>query len=369
MMRIDRVEIRLVEIPLRFPFQTSLGREDSKVCLLVTVFSDGVAGWGEVAACRAPLYNEETVETAWHVLKDFLVPLLFSREWSHPRDFARACLKFRRNHMARAGLESAVWDLYSSRLGRPLSEVLGGTRSAVAVGISLGLEEQRIVLLGRVEQALEVGYRRVKLKIAPGHDLELLREVRAAFPDAPLQVDANAAYGPRDMDRLVALDEIGLQMLEQPFGDEDLVDHARLQKRMRTPVCLDESLDSPDMVRAAAELGACRVVNLKPGRVGGVHPSLQIHELCRERRLPLWCGGMLETGVGRLHNLALASLKGFTLPGDLSASDRYFERDLIDPPVRLNPDGTVDVPVEVGIDCRVDHRRLAEVTLRTEQLR
>lgn len=367
--KVEQIELRVVEVPLRFAFETSLCREHTKICLVVTVFSSGGEGWGEVAAMRAPVYNEETVDTAWHLLKDFLAPLLLARAWEHPRDFSRACLQFRRNHLARAGLETALWDLYSLQHGKSLAEILGGTRKRVETGISLGLEDDRSVLLDRVEQALEAGYRRVKLKIKPGHDLAMLEMVRHRFPEAPLQADANAAYTPEDEPLLLRLDELELMMLEQPYGDEDLVDHARLQSRLKTPVCLDESLDSVDMVRAALEMGACRVVNLKPGRVGGLGPSLQIHDLCRRHAIPLWCGGMLETGIGRLHNLSLASLEGFTMPGDLSASDRYFERDVIDPPVVLNPDGTVDVPGENGICSRIDRKRLDEVTLVREKLK
>ncbi|MDR5683874.1 MAG: o-succinylbenzoate synthase [Armatimonadota bacterium] len=365
-MRVESVELRVVEMPLRFPFETSFGREEVKRCLLVAARSDGLTGWGEVVASPAPLYNEETIETAWHVLRDFLIPIVCSEEIEDPNSFSRRASHIRRNHMAKAGLEAALWDLYCQREGVTLAQAVGGERTQVEVGVSLGIEHRTADLLNRIEAFLTQGYRRVKIKIKPGYDVPVVREVRRAFPHLRLQVDANSAYTLEDAALFEAMDEYDLLLIEQPLAEDDIVDHAKLQARLRTSVCLDESIVHPHDARKAIELGSCRVVNIKQGRMGGLTRAVKTHDLCESHGVPVWCGGMLETGIGRLLNLALAALPNFRLPGDISASDRYFERDLIDPPVELNPDGTIDVPSDIGIAPRVDRRRVEEVTLRRQ---
>lgn len=368
-MKLEAVELRVVQLPLRFPFETSFGREDTKHAVLVCAYADGLVGWGEVPVMSAPLYNEETVQTAWHVLRDFLVPALLKSPLDHPREVRERLRFVRRHHMAKAGLEAAVWDLFAQREGRSLKELLGGVRDRVPVGVSLGIEPTVADLVRRVGSFVEQGYRRVKVKIRPGWDVDVVRELRRHFPDLPLQVDANSAYTLEDAAVFEAMDELGLLLVEQPLGEDDLVDHAKLQARLRTPVCLDESIVHPHDARKAVELGSCRVVNVKAARLGGLAAAVQTHDVCASYGVPVWCGGMLETGIGRLANLALASLPNFRLPGDLSASDRYFEEDLIEPPVVLEPDGTVRVPSEVGIAPRVRRDRVDRVTVRKEWIR
>lgn len=366
-MQIDRVELRWVSIPLLTPFETSFARETDKDCLLVRVFGEGLEGWGEVVAMTEPLYNEETLKTCWHILEDLLVPLLFSRDWATVEDWTEATRHIRRNYMARAGLEAALWDLYSQCRKQSLSALWGGVRSRVEVGISLGIEACLDDLLPQIESA--AAYRRVKLKIKPGWDLEVVREVRSRWPSRLLQVDANSAYRLHDSDRLAGLDEFGLLLIEQPLEHDDIVDHATLQRSLRTPICLDESIDSMEQCRRALDLGSARIINIKPGRVGGFAASRSIHDLCAARGVPCWVGGMLETGIGRLQNLALASLPNFTLPGDISASRRYFARDIIDPEVVLESDGCVLVPETPGVGQFLDWRALDGYTARSLVLR
>jgi O-succinylbenzoate synthase len=368
-MRLEAVELRVVQLALRFPFETSFGREETKHAVLVAAHADGLVGWGEAPVLAAPLYNEETVETAWHALRDFLVPALLKTPLAHPREVPGRLRFVRRHHMAKAALEAAVWDLFAQQQGRSLRELLGGVRDRVEVGVSLGIEPTVADLLRRVESFVAQGYRRVKVKIRPGWDVEVVRELRRHFPELPLQVDANSAYTLEDAAVFEAMDGLGLLLVEQPLGEDDLVDHAKLQARLRTPVCLDESIVHPHDARKAIELGSCRVVNVKPARLGGLAAAVETHDVCAARGVPVWCGGMLETGVGRLANLALASLPNFRLPGDLSASDRYFEEDLIEPPVTLEPDGTVRVPAEAGVAPRVRKDRVERATVRRELLK
>ena len=361
-MRIDRVELRWISMPLRMPFETSFARETDKDCLLVRVFGEGFEGWGEVVAMKEPLYNEETLKTCWHLLEDLLIPLVLSRPWSSVEEWCEATRHVRRNYMARAGLEAALWDLFSLCEGRSLSSLWGGVRARVEVGISLGIEASLDQLLPQVEAAIADGYRRIKLKIKPGWDLVPVAEVRRRWPELVLQVDANSAYRLSDGSHLAALDEFGLLLIEQPLEHDDIVDHATLARLLKTPVCLDESIDTVDQCRRALDLGSAAIINIKPGRVGGYDASRAIHDYCARRGVPCWVGGMLETGVGRLQNLALASLPNFTLPGDISASRRYFARDIIDPEVVLESDGCVRVPEVPGVGQFLDWPTLEGVT-------
>jgi O-succinylbenzoate synthase len=363
-MRIEAIELREIQMKYRAPFETSFGREDTKACLLVRVLADGLEGWGEVPAGRAPLYNEETNDTAWTILEQFLIPPLLGGPAPSPGAFARSVRHIRRHHMAKAGLEAALWDLDAQHRGLPLAQALGGTRERFAVGVSQGIEATIDELLDRVAGYLAQGYKRIKIKIKPGWDLEPVRRIRERFGDILLQVDANSAYELADAPTFAALDAFNLLLIEQPLPEDDLVDHAALQAQLRTPICLDESIVHQRAARAALALGACRIINIKPARVGGLTAAVAIHDLCQARGVPVWCGGMLETGIGRAANMALCSLPNFTLPADLSASDRYFEEDLIDPPVRLNPDGTITVPTGPGLGVHVVAERVERHTVR-----
>ncbi|MBT9582998.1 o-succinylbenzoate synthase [bacterium] len=366
-MKIDAVELRLLCMELRTPFETSFARETHKECLLVRVDGEGLQGWGEVVAMSEPLYNEETLVTCWHILEDVLIPATLSRDWESPDLWAEGMVRYRRNYMAKAGMEAALWDLWSQLRAQPLSRLWRGVRDRVDVGISLGVESDLGHLLPRIEDALQEGYRRVKLKIKPGWDVEVVAEVRRRYPELTLQVDANSAYGLEHLPTFQALDELQLLMIEQPLAYDDIVDHAQLQQCLRTPICLDESIDSLDQCRRALNLGSARVINIKPGRVGGFWAARAIHDHCQQRGIACWVGGMLETGVGRLQNLSLASLPNFTLAGDISASRRYFERDIIEPEVELGADGKVSVPTEFGVGSRLHWPSLERYTQRRQR--
>ncbi|MGH2398834.1 MAG: o-succinylbenzoate synthase [bacterium] len=363
-MRIERAELRAVELPLVFPFETSFGREDTKAGILIRLFADGLEGWGEAPVSRAPLYNEETVGTAWHVLEEFILPALLGQSLSHPREFPPLVRRLRRHHMAKAGVEAALWDLHAQANRIPLARALGGTRDRIEVGVSLGIESSIDALLQRVEVFLKLGYRRIKIKIKPGWDVPVVRRIRQKFGSIRLQVDANSAYTLEEAHVLRDLDEYDLLLIEQPLGEDDIVDHARLQAQLRTPICLDESIVTPDDARKAIALGSCRIVNIKAARLSGLTAAVATHDLCRDAGVAVWCGGLLETGIGRAANIALASLPNFTLPADLSASDRYFHEDVIEPPVILNPDGTVTVPGSPGLGFQVRLDRVERCTVR-----
>lgn len=355
--------MRLLALPLRRPFQTSFGRTTRKEFLLVSVHAEGVTGLGECVADVRPDYLPETNQTAVHVLRDFIVPALWSRELGRPEEVAAAFAHVRGHEMAKAALEMAVWELFARKGGLPLGRLLGGRADAIAAGVSIGLQEDQAALVARVEEEVAAGYRRIKIKIEPGRDVSLVEAVRARFPDVPLMVDANGAYTLADADTLAALDDYGLTMIEQPLGYDDMVDHAALQRRLRTDLCLDESIHCAEDARRALDIGACRVVNVKAGRVGGFAQSRALSELCRARGVPVWCGGMLESGIGRLANVHLQTLPGFTLPGDTSASARYFEEDLVDPPVVVSPRGTIAVPEQPGIGHDIVWSRVDKATL------
>lgn len=354
---IEGAELLLIPLRLRHPFRSSRGTVHERPVILVALHGDGVTGWGECVALAVRGYAPETAESAWSVLSGRLLPALLrgepERSWM--RDVP----------MASAAIEMAAWDLAAKRAGRPLCEMLGGSVRPVPAGVSFGFEDDRDALLRRVEQCLVEGYHRIKLKIEPGRDLETLTHVRARFPEAVLSADANGGYRLVDLVRLRELDNLGLAMLEQPLEREDLRGHAILQEALRTPICLDESIRSVKDARLAIAMGSARVINLKPGRVGGFGQALQIHDLCRAGNVPLWCGGMLESGVGRAHNVALATLPGFNVPGDLSASRRYWERDLVQPEWELAAGALT--PVEApGIGIELDRGYIKALATRCE---
>jgi O-succinylbenzoate synthase len=368
-MRIERVDLAHLYLPYVHFFETSFGREEGRDFLLVRVYSGGLCGYGEVVASSSPLYSYETTSTAWLILSDYLIPLLFRKDIQRAEDFYAEARIFRGHPMAKAGLELALWDLQAKKADVALARLYGGTRENIPAGVSLGIEDSVSDLLERIALHLGEGYKRIKIKIKPGWDVGIIKEIRNVYAEIPLQADANGAYVFNDKQGLKMLDEFNLVMLEQPFAPYDLWDHSRLQREMRTPLCLDESITTEDTARQALEMGSCRIINIKVGRVGGLVEARKIHDRCRREGIPVWCGGMLESGIGRAHNLHLASLPNFKLPNDLSASSRYYREDLIDPPIVLERNGTIKVPEGPGIGVHPVERRIHRATLREETFR
>jgi o-succinylbenzoate synthase len=362
-MKIDSITLNHLRMPLVAPFETSFGRELDRECVLITLQAEGLTGYGECVASRDPGYNYETTGTALHILKDFVVPLILGQDLKDAQDFQHRVSGIRGHQLAKAGVEMALWDLLGKRSDHSLREMLGGTLERVEVGVSVGLQESPEALVKTVGQYLADGYTRIKIKIKPGRDVGDASAVRKAFPNVRLQVDANSAFTLASAQSLLPLDELGLLLIEQPLFEDDIWDHHKLQEQFRTPICLDESIVTPRHARYAIEMKACRIINIKAGRVGGLSQGLEIHDLCRTHGLPVWCGGMLETGIGRASNLALASLPGFTLPGDISASDRYYRRDITTERFTLNPDSTITVPVGPGLGITIDKLALADYSL------
>jgi len=369
-MRIAAVGLSELRLPLVRSFETSFGRMTARQLILVDVEdASGAVGWGECVADADPFYSAETSTTAWHILEQYLIPAVLGRELAAAADVSSRWTVVRGHQMAKAALEMALWDLQARTLGRPLCELLGAKARPIAAGVSIGIQPSPAALVDRVAEERAAGYQRIKIKIKPGWDREPVEAIRARFPDVPLMVDANAAYTLADAGRLEALDRFDLMMIEQPLSYDDLVRHAHLQRRLRTPLCLDESIHSPEAAADALELGACRIINIKPGRLGGFGPSLAVHDLARACEIPVWHGGMLESGIGRAHNLHLSTLPGFTLPGDVAASRRYFVPDLIEPPIDVRPDGTIEVPPGPGIGVVPEPDRVAAAAVRTARFR
>ncbi len=362
-MKIESLSLNHLRMPLVAPFETSFGREVDRECVLITLEADGLTGYGECVATRDPGYNYETTGTALHILKDFVAPLIIGQDLQDAVDFQRRVSGIRGHQLAKAGVEMALWDLLGKKSGRSLRELLGGKRERVSVGVSVGLQESPAVLVKTVAEYLNTGYSRVKIKIKPGRDVVDASEVRKAFPNLRLQVDANSAFTLESAQALKPLDDLYLLLIEQPLFEDDIWDHHKLQAQFRTPICLDESIVSARHARYALEMKACRIINIKAGRVGGLNEAVEIHNLCLGQSVPVWCGGMLETGVGRASNLALASLPGFTLPGDISASDRYYERDITNERFILNSDSTIAIPQGPGLGITIDQKALADYTL------
>jgi O-succinylbenzoate synthase len=365
-MKIDRLELIHLRMPLVHPFETSFGRVSEKETILVRVESGGATGWGEAPVAAAPGYSYETIQTAWHVIRDFLAPRLKGVEIARAGPIAEFFAFVRGHPMAKAGIEMAILDLFARAEGNPLWRMLGGRVQEIPAGVSLGIEPRVEDLLRQVEDAAARGYRRIKIKIKPRWDVDVVAAVRKKFPSMPLMVDANAAYTIADTDHLRRLDDFGLMMIEQPLDPDDLLDHAKLQALLKTPVCLDESIKSYADGRRAIAAGACRIINIKQARVGGPFAAKALHDVCAAKGVPVWCGGLLETGVGRAHNIALATLPGFTLPGDISASDRYWKEDIIDPPVTVDANGMIAVPSGPGLGYTVVESRVKQRALRRE---
>ena len=362
-MKIESLSLQHVSMPLVAPFETSFGRETVRECIIVSLQAEGLIGYGECVASREPGYNYETTGTAWHILKDFIAPLVLGRDVIDANDFQKRVEGIRGHHLAKAGVEMALWDLLGKRDGKSLKEMFGGARETVEVGVSIGIQESAAALVGTVASYLDQGYRRVKIKIKPGREVDETTSVRRAYPDLQLQVDANSAYTLESAKALKAIDDLNLLLIEQPLFEDDIWDHRKLQAEFITPICLDESIVSPRHARYALEMEACRIINIKPARVGGLSQGIAIHDLCRAQNVPVWCGGMLETGIGRASNLALASLPGFVLPGDISASDRYYHRDITNERFVLNDDSTITVPSGPGLGVTMDIDALKEFTL------
>lgn len=369
-MKLEQATLYHISQPLVSPFVTSFGGQLERQCLILALHSEGLTGWGECVATNDPGYSYETVQTAWHILSDFLLPAVLGRELEEPEELGKWLNHVRGHPLAKAALDQVVWDLTAQRDGLSLAQKLArpypeDPRQRVQVGVSIGIQPTIGQTLTVIRSYREQGYGRIKLKIKPGHDLELARAARAAFPDAPIMLDANSAYQLSDAPVFQAMDSLNLLMLEQPLDYEDIYDHSQLRPLIQTPLCLDESIHSAAHARYALAMRACDIINIKPARVGGWTEARRVHDLCRAAGVPVWCGGMLETGVGRAAQLALASLPGFTLPGDISATDRYYQEDITAPFILNSEDSTISVPAGPGLGVTVDLKRLAAVTLRT----
>jgi O-succinylbenzoate synthase len=366
---IQTIELSQIVLPLIHFFETSFGRTTERRIILVrAVDRDGAEGWGECVAGEGPFYSEEWTETAWPTLKDFLAPMVVGHEVQNAGATWDLMKPVRGHRMAKAAIETACWDLEAKHAGVPLWKHLGGTREEIPCGVSIGIQDSPEALLEKIEKELNAGYQRIKIKIKPGWDLDIVRRVRERHPEILLSVDANSAYTLADVPLLKAIDEFNLMMIEQPLAHDDMFDHAELQKQIKTPICLDESVHSVEDARHAIEIGACRIVNVKLGRVGGHAEAKNVETVCREHSIPVWCGGMLESGIGRAHNIAMATLEGFTLPGDVSASARYWAEDIIEPPVTVTSRGTIAAPDKPGIGFEVNRARIDRLRVRSERI-
>ncbi len=334
--------------------------------MLVEVCSEGLSGWGEVTAGEGPFYNPETTDTSWSIFNDFVAPLAIGKNIEGPDDLPALLQPIRGHEMTKAALENALWDIESQRRGVALATLLGGTAQEIACGVSLGIQSNPETLVSAIEKELAAGYQRIKIKIKPGKDLGFIAAVRKRFPAVKLMVDANSAYHLEQAAHLKAFDAYELMMIEQPLAWDDIFVHAKLQAQMRTPICLDESIHNANHASAAIELRACKIINIKLGRVGGHSEARRVQEICRERSIPVWCGGMLETGIGRAHNIAMSSLPGFVLPGDVSASQRYWDEDIIEPEVEVTSKGTIVVPTTPGLGYSVRRKRIEQLTVRQQ---
>jgi O-succinylbenzoate synthase len=367
-MRLEQLTLRELQMKLVAPFQTSIETTVVRRVLLVEAIVDGVTGWGECVAGETPSYSPETTDTAWIILRDHLWPLLRGKEFTAASDVWDLMTGVRGHNMAKGALEAAIWDAEAKRKKVALARLLGGVREEVASGVSIGIKASLEELVRAVKVELEAGYQRIKIKIQPGYDLEPVRRLRKEFPFVKLMVDANSAYTLSDVSLLKQLDEYYLMMMEQPLGWDDLYAHIHLQNKLMTPICLDECIHAEQQALAAIRLGACRIINMKLGRVGGYTPARRIHDLCQQNSIPVWCGGMLESGIGRAHNIALSTLSNFTLPGDVTASERYWADDIIEPQVTVSKRGTIRVPTEPGIGFEPRLDLITKLTVRAGRL-
>lgn len=365
MFTIRSIELIEINIPLVHFFETSFGRTSERRIILIRVEdSDGAEGWGEVACGETPSYSDEWTDSAWVTLEKILAPMVVGKTFEKAADVWDVFTKVRGHRMSKAAIETACWDLEAKKLGVPLWRHIGGTQNEIECGVSIGIQDSVEQLFEKIQTELDAGYRRIKIKIKPGWDYDVIRQVREHFGDIPLMGDANSAYMLNDIELFKRMDEFGLMMFEQPLAHDDMLDHAKLQREIKTPICLDESIKSPDDARKAIELGACRIINVKLGRIGGFSQAKQIEEICRNANIPVWCGGMLESGIGRAHNIAMSTLAGFKLPGDVSASKRYWHEDIIEPKVEVSANGTITAPEGPGLGFDVQLERIYELTQR-----
>jgi o-succinylbenzoate synthase len=366
--KVERIVLRHVRLPLVHFFETSFGRTYERHIILVEATADGVSGWGEVTAGENPFYNEEWTGSIWPLLVDYVAPRVVGHEFSSAEEVGARTAHIRGHNMTRAGLEAAVWDLEARLREEPLWKTIGGARREISCGVSIGIQDTVADLLVKIDTELAAGYQRIKLKIKPGWDVDVIRQVRERFPAIRLMADANSAYTLRDTAHLKKLDEFHLMMIEQPLAHDDIIDHAELQAALDTPICLDECIRSAHHAEQAIALEACRIINIKLGRVGGFAEAKKVHDLCLAHGIPVWCGGMLESGIGRAHNVALSTLPNFVLPGDISASKRYWQRDIVVPPVEVTAKGTIELRDEVGFGYDLDHEYLESLVVRREEL-
>lgn len=367
-MQLQKLTLREIHLPLLSPFETSFGKTSLRRILLVEAEADGVTGWGESTAGEGPFYSYETVETSWLILRDYLWPILKGREFASASEVWDALAPVRGHNMAKAAIETAMWDAEAKQKNVPLAKLIGGTLAEISCGVSIGLQPTIAELLAKVEKELAAGYQRIKVKIKPGMDIALVSKLRERFPRVRLMVDANSAYSLKDAPLLKALDAFYLIMIEQPLGWDDIFSHVQLQRQIETPICLDECIHDLDQARAAIEMQACKIINIKLGRVGGHSAARRMHDLCQAHSIPVWCGGMLESGIGRAHNIAMSSLANFNLPGDVSASRRYWAEDIIEPEVEVSRQGTIRVPTAPGIGYTPRVDRIESLTKRREVL-
>ena len=362
-MKIESITLYHVSMPLIMPFETSFGRETDRQCVIIEIHSEGLVGYGECVATYDPGYNYETTGTSMHILKDFIVPSILGKDVKDAADYQEKILHIRGHHLAKAGVEMAIWDLLGKRSGKSLRELFGGVRDKVEVGVSIGIQESPAKMVETVAGFVKQGYGRAKLKIKPGKDVEVAAAVRKEFPNLRLQVDANSAFSMDDAPSLKPLDKLNLLLIEQPLFEDDIWDHHKFQSQFETPVCLDESIITPRHARYAIEMNACKIINIKAGRLGGLSQGVMVHDMCKEINMPVWCGGMLETGIGRASNLALSSLPNFILPSDVSASNRYYKQDITNETFVLNTDSTINVPTGAGLGVTVNQEALNSFTL------
>ena len=366
-MKIESIVLRQIRMPLVHFFETSFSRTYERDIILVEIASEGITGWGEITAGENPFYNEEWTEAAWLIALNYVAPRLLGKELADARDVNALTKHIRGHNMARGGVEAAIWDLQARRHGNPLwKEIGGGARREIPCGVSIGVQDSVEQLIGKIDTELAAGYQRIKMKIKPGWDVDVVAKIRERFPAVRLMADANSAYTLADIPLLRRLDEFHLMMIEQPLAHDDIIDHAQLQAQIETPVCLDECIRNAHHAEQAIRLNAARIVNLKLGRVGGFGEAKRVHDVCEAAGIPVWCGGMLEAGIGRAHNIALATLPNFTLPGDVSASKRYWKRDIIVPPVETTPQGTIAISDQPGFGYEIDHDFLRHITVRVE---
>jgi o-succinylbenzoate synthase len=367
MIQIKAIELREIRLPLIHFFETSFGRTTERRIILARVLDkDGAEGWGECTCGEGPFYSDEWTETSWPTLNEFLAPMVVGNEVESAGGIYGLMRRVRGHRMAKAAIETACWDLEAKRAGTPLWKHIGGVQSEIACGVSIGIQNSPAELIEKIEKEVDAGYQRIKIKIKPGWDIDVIREVRNRFPAIRLMGDANSAYTLQDVALFKALDEFNLMMLEQPLAYDDMFDHAELQKQIKTAICLDESIKTPADAGHAIALNACRIINVKLGRVGGHAQAKRLEEIARANKTPVWCGGMLESGIGRAHNIAIATLAGFTLPGDVSASSRYWDEDIIEPPVMVSAGGTIRAPNKPGIGFDINLKRIEQLTQRKE---